>query len=88
MMRRDRHLKEGEDRNMEMNSIKEALPNCPRCGRHCPIDAVSCNRGKELVEKLMNGEMTLEAATQADEGKYREGHSHEGHHHGGHHHHE
>ena len=71
-----------------MNSIKEALPNCPRCGRHCPIGAVSCNRGKELVEKLLSGEMTLEAATQADEGKSREGHSHEGHHHGGHHHHE
>ena len=71
-----------------MNSIKEALPNCPRCGRHCPIDAVSCNRGKELVEKLMNSEMTLEAAAQPGEGKSREGHSHEGHHHGGHHHHE
>ena len=71
-----------------MNSIKEALPNCPRCGRHCPIGAVSCSRGKELVEKLMNSEMTLEAAAQPDEGKSREGHSHEGLHHGGHHHHE
>ena len=71
-----------------MNSIKEALPNCPRCGRHCPIGAVSCNRGKELVEKLMNSEMTLEATAQPSEGKSREGHSHESHHHGGHHHHE
>ncbi len=88
MMRRDGHLKEGENRNMEMSSIKEALPNCPRCRRHCPIDAVSCGRGKELVEKLLSGEMTLEAAAQPGEGKPREGHSHEGHHHGGHHHHE
>ena len=41
---------------MNMNEIKEKYPNCPNCGRHCPIDAVSCPRGQAFVEKLRRGE--------------------------------
>lgn len=58
---------------MDMNELKNTLPNCPRCGRHCPIDAVSCPRGKELVESILSGEMTIEEALGGPEGA-REGH--------------
>ncbi|MBQ9251927.1 MAG: hypothetical protein IJ188_04745 [Clostridia bacterium] len=78
---------------MQMPEIKEALPNCPRCGRHCPIDQTSCPRGQELVQKLLSDEISpAEAAGSAahshgDHDGHREhgehGHGHEhGHHHG------
>ena len=63
---------------MEMNEIKEKYPNCPNCGRHCPIDAVSCPRGQALVEKLLHGEPVEEERAGADRG-HGEGHEHRGH---------
>lgn len=67
---------------MEMNEIKQALPQCTQCGRHCPIDATSCPRGQELVRKLMNGEASLADAVKG--GGEKEGRHHHGHHHGEH----
>ncbi len=60
---------------MDMNEIKEKYPHCPNCGRHCPIDAVSCPRGQAFVEKLLRGESVDEESFAAGHG---EGHEHRG----------
>lgn len=46
---------------MEMQELKERIPNCPNCGRHCPIDAVSCPRGEDFVRRALSGELDAEA---------------------------
>ena len=52
---------------MTMDEIKEQFPNCPNCGRHCPIDATSCPRGEAFVKALLSGEMSPEEARAAQE---------------------
>lgn len=61
---------------MDMNEIREKYPHCPNCGRHCPIDAVSCPRGQAFVEKLLRGESVDEENFAAGHGEGRE---HRGH---------
>ena len=40
----------------------QEITNCPLCGRHCLIDAPSCERGQALSAKLKSGEqIDLEA---------------------------
>ncbi len=61
------------------------IQNCPCCPRHCPIDAVSCHRGEEIVEKIKNGETIGPEAYQKEHGQDD---THGGHrHHGSHDHH-
>ena len=57
---------------MTMNEIKEKYPNCPNCGRHCPIDAVSCPRGQAFVEKLLSGELEASPAESREHGEWHE----------------
>ena len=48
------------------------ITTCPMCGRHCPIDAPSCERGQALAAKLKNGEaVDLEAIRGKRDGKGR-----------------
>lgn len=75
---------------MEIKSLV-GLTNCPICGRHCPIEAPGCERGKTLVERLRNGipvdpDAIREEFKQKDGGEGHRGHGHE--HGGGHRHHE
>ena len=58
---------------MDMNEIREKYPHCPNCGRHCPIDAVSCPRGQAFVEKLLRGESVDEENFAAGHGEHGEG---------------
>ena len=62
---------------MDMNEIKEKYPNCPNCGRHCPIDAVSCPRGRAFVEKLLSGELEASGKSERNPGHDRRGEEHE-----------
>ena len=61
---------------MDWNEIKEKYPNCPNCGRHCPIDAVSCPRGQAFVEKLLRGEAVHEESFASGHGEAYERHGH------------
>ena len=45
---------------MQMEEIVSRLHNCPRCGRHCPIDQTNCQRGNELVDQLLSGQISFE----------------------------
>ena len=45
---------------MTFEELKNVMPNCPNCGRHCPIDDLNCHRGKDMVEKILAGEATPE----------------------------
>ena len=63
---------------MNMTEIKEKYPNCPNCGRHCPIDAVSCPRGQAFVEQLLSGEAVSDSSSDQDRG--RRGHEEYAHH--------
>ena len=62
---------------MNMQEIKENIPNCPNCGRHCPIDAVSCPRGEEFVKKLLSGELSPEDGAKVGSGEGKHGHGEE-----------
>ncbi|MBQ3864680.1 MAG: winged helix-turn-helix transcriptional regulator [Clostridia bacterium] len=42
--------------NYNMNSNENQVPaNCPMCGRHCPIDNLSCGRGRNFLRSLQEG---------------------------------
>lgn len=71
---------------MEMSEIRAALPHCPNCRRHCPIDALSCSRGQELVSRLLTNQFSLEEA-QNGSSKEKRNSSDTEHHHGGERHH-
>ena len=45
---------------MTFEELKNVMPNCPNCGRHCPIDDLNCNRGKDMVEKILADEANPE----------------------------
>ena len=45
---------------MTLEELKNSMPNCVRCGRHCPIDELNCERGQEMVNKILAGEITAE----------------------------
>lgn len=68
---------------MSTNIENTKITNCPNCGKHCPIDAVSCGRGEAFVEKLKNGEIDPSQIQQ--EQFNQEEHAHGEHHEHGHH---
>ena len=68
---------------METNQTNttQGIPNCPLCGRHCPLSTPSCERGKALAEKLKNGEAVDLNAIRSERGN-REHRHHRGGRHG------
>ena len=32
--------------------MSEVVTNCPNCGKHCPIEAISCHRGADYFLSL------------------------------------
>ncbi|MBQ6207595.1 MAG: hypothetical protein IJK52_11015 [Oscillospiraceae bacterium] len=54
------------------------ITNCPMCGKHCPIEASSCERGQTLAAKLENGETIDLNSMRGKRGGRERGRRHDG----------
>lgn len=56
---------------------QNTMTNCPQCPRRCPIEAVSCERGEELVRRIKAGEpLDLSGLRESQERRHRDRHGH------------
>ena len=78
---------------MTLEELKNIMPNCVNCGRRCPIDDLHCERGQEMVERILSGEAAPEEYIKkaeerrkehGEEHKDRHGAEHGAEHRGGH----
>ncbi|MBR0087141.1 MAG: MarR family transcriptional regulator [Lachnospiraceae bacterium] len=78
---------------MTLEELKNIMPNCVNCGRRCPIDDLHCERGQEMVERILSGEAAPEEYLKkaeerrkehGEEHKDRHGAEHGAEHRGGH----
>ena len=57
---------------MTLEELKNIMPNCVNCGRHCPIDDLHCEKGKEMVDRILAEEITPEECIKKAEERRKE----------------
>ena len=45
---------------MTLDELKNIMPNCVNCRRHCPMDDLRCEKGRKMAERILAGEATPE----------------------------
>lgn len=61
-----------EAQNVKTQKAEEK--NCPKCGNHCPREALKCGRGKKYFKKQEGEHKHEDGHGHREEGKHGEGH--------------